>query len=150
MGLCTCTPTVISPPAPACGGNCIYTPNMLVTDQVTACDPVTDIDISPVIAACGSTPAVYSIISSKNVSNPTITSTAVTFTPVNNNYAPGEIVYKVACGRLSDFGKIIIVYTNNCVNVNCDEYETCDKCTGDCIPIPPEVSINNVPSISIS
>ncbi len=151
MGLCTCTPTVLSPPARPCNSNCIYAPNMLV-DTATACEPVVDIDISPIVVACGDITPVYSIIlgSLKNVASATITPTTITFIPENNNYATGELMYKIQCGRLSEVGKIIIVYKNECVGINCGEYETCDKCTGDCIPIPPEVSINSTSSISIN
>lgn len=132
MSLCSCL--IIDPPPPSpCDSNCIYAPNMLVSGQVTACAGSTDIDISPVVAACGGITPKYTIISSKNVTGtPTITEDIITFTPANNNYESGQIVYKVSCGILSAIGKIIIVYTNNCVDTECDQYETCNKCTGLC------------------
>jgi len=129
MGICKCT--VINPPV-TCNSYCIQAPNMLVSDSVTACDLSGEIDISPVIARCGTDTVHYTILSYKNVSNVTITSSQIDFTPVNNNYESGEITYKVSCGMLSDVGKIIIVYKNNCVNTICGDYQTCDKCTGDC------------------
>lgn len=129
MAICTCS--VISPPV-TCNSYCIQAPNMLVSNSVTACDSTGEIDISPVIAKCGTDTVHYTILSYKNVASPTITSSQITFTPVNNNYEIGEITYKVSCGILSDVGKITIVYKDNCVNALCGDYQTCDKCTGDC------------------
>lgn len=129
MAICTCS--VISPPT-KCDSNCIQAPNMLVSNSVTACDLSGEIDISPIVTKCGSNPVYYSIISYKNVSDPTINSSEITFKPVNNNYESGEIVYKVSCGILSDVGKIIIVYKNKCTGVICEPGYTCDKCTGQC------------------
>jgi len=130
--ICSCLVTS-PPPSTPCDSNCIYAPNLLVADQVTACVAIaTDINISPVTAIC-STPATYSIISSKNVTGtPTITSTKITFIPANNNYASGEITYKVSCGILSAIGKVIIVYKNNCVGISCPTNQVCNKCTGAC------------------
>ena len=128
--MCQCIATVVGPPAPKCNSNCIYAPNMLVSDSVTACDESAEIDISPIVAKCGSSPKSYKILSSKNVTGtPTITATTITFVPANNNYATAEIVYKVSCGMLSDIGKIIIVYKNECVGVDCETSEGCNKCT---------------------
>jgi hypothetical protein len=107
--ICSCL-VVSPPPNTPCNSNCIYAPNMLVADQVTACGLATDIDISPIIAACGTTAAKYAIISSKNVTGtPTITKDAITFVPANNDYAPAEIVYKVSCGILSATGKVMFI-----------------------------------------
>lgn len=152
MGLCTCTPTVLSPPASPCNGYCIYAPDLLV-DTATACEPVVDVDMTATVTVCGDNTVTYTIIpgSLKNIASATISASTLSFIPENNDYATGELKYKIQCGRLSKVGKLIVVYKNECVGVACDEYETCDKCTGDCIPIPPEVSINNDgPSISIS
>lgn len=130
--ICSCM--VMSPPPPKqCDNNCIYTPDMLVADQVTACDGSTDIDISPILAACGGIEPKYTILSYKNVTGtPTITENKITFTPANNNYAVAEIVYKVTCGILSNSGKIIIVYKNNCSDITCPDGKVCNKCTGLC------------------
>jgi hypothetical protein len=131
--ICQCLSTVISPPPAPCDSNCIYAPSILVSDSVTACDVLAEIDITPIIAKCGDSPVSYSIISYKNVTGvPTIDSEKVTFVPFNNNYASAEIVYKVSCGILSAVGKIIIVYKNNCVGTSCAEFMTCNKCTGIC------------------
>jgi hypothetical protein len=136
---------VMSPPASPCDGNCIYAPNLLVADQVTACAGITDINISPVTVACSGVTPKYTILSSKNVTGtPTITSTKVTFTPANNNYAPGEIVYKVSCGMLSRSGKIIIVYKNECLDKTCPTGQICDKCTGLCIAAPIDLSADGI------
>lgn len=135
--ICSCM-VMSPPPSSPCNSNCIYAPNLLVSDQVTACVVIpTDIDISPVIAACGDIDAKYAIISYKNVTGkPTIDADAITFIPANNNYAPGEIVYKVSCGILSATGKVIIVYKNECIDITCDDNETCNKCTGLCESLP--------------
>lgn len=139
--ICSCM-VISPPPVVPCNGNCIYTPNLLVADQVTACAGSTDIDISPITTSCNGITPKYTILSYKNVTGvPTITPTKVTFTPANNNYAAAEIVYKVACGMLSRSGKIIIVYKNECIDTICSEYNTCNKCTGVCEPIQPEVII---------
>jgi hypothetical protein len=115
---------------------------MLVSNSVTACDLSGEIDISPIVAKCGNDPVYYTIVSYKNVSDPTINSEEITFTPVNNDYQSGEIVYKVSCGMLSDIGKIIIVYKNNCVGVICDSGYTCEKCTGQCNVVNNDLSAN--------
>jgi len=109
---------------------------MLVSDSVTACDLLGEIDITPIITKCGTNPVNYSIVSYKNVANVTISSTQIDFVPVNNNYESGEITYRVACGILSAVGKIIIVYKNNCLAVSCASNEKCNKCTGDCDSLP--------------
>lgn len=139
--VCSCT--VLTPkPKALCDDNCIYAPNMLVSDQVTACDGVTNIDISPIIAKCGDNQPYFSILSYKNVTGqPTITSNQITFTPANNNYAPGEIVYKVSCGILSASGKIIIAYKDNCSGVICTNGKICNKCTGNCENIEIDLSV---------
>jgi archaellin len=106
---------------------------MLVADQVTACAGSTDIDISPVTVTCGNIEPKFTILSYKNVTGvPIITENKITFTPANNNYAPAEIVYKVACGLLSASGKVIVVYKNNCTDVTCSDNKVCNKCTGNC------------------
>ena len=134
MSLCRCT--VLNPPSSPCNSNCIYAPNMLVSDSVTACDLSGEIDITPIVTKCGTNPVNYSIVSYKNVANVTISSTQIDFVPVNNNYESGEITYRVACGILSAVGKIIIVYKNNCLAVSCASNEKCNKCTGDCDSLP--------------
>lgn len=138
--ICSCL-VISPPPSNPCDSNCIYAPNLLVADQVTACSNVaTDIDISPIIAAC-SVEAKYTIVSYKNVTGvPTITSTAVTFIPANNDYKPAEIIYKISCGMLSDTGKIIIVYKNECIDITCGEGTICNKCTGICEDIEVDLS----------
>lgn len=138
MAICTCS--VISPPI-KCDSNCIQAPNMLVSNSVTACDSSGEIDISPIITKCGGDTVYYNILSYKNVSNPTITSSQITFTPVNNNYEVGEITYKVSCGMLSDVGKITIVYKNNCDNITCPPNHTCNKCTGVCTPLDGNIGV---------
>ena len=139
--ICQCLSTVISPPPAPCDSNCIYAPNILVHDSVTACDLLGEIDISPIIAKCGGLPDSYSIVSSKNVTGtPTINSEQVTFIPFNNNYESAEIVYKVSCGILSAIGKIIIVYKNNCVGVTCASNQICNKCTAVCETINIDLS----------
>ena len=139
--ICSCM-VVSPPPSSPCNSNCIYAPNLLVADQVTACAGATDIDISPIIAACGDITAKYAIISSKNVTGtPTIDADAITFVPANNDYAPAEIVYKVSCGILSATGKVIIVYKNNCVDITCGASEICNKCTGICETIVGGLSV---------
>lgn len=138
MAICTCS--VISPPI-KCDSNCIQAPNMLVSNSVTACDSSGEIDISPIIAKCGGDTVYYNILSYKNVSNPTITSSQITFTPVNNNYEVGEITYKVSCGMLSDVGKITIVYKNNCDGITCPPNNTCNKCTGVCTPLDGSIGV---------
>ena len=108
---------------------------MLVSDSVTACDELAEIDISPIITRCGADTVHYAILSYKNIAaKPTITADTITFIPQNNDYATAEIVYKVSCGVLSAVGKIIIVYKNECVGITCEESEYCDKCTGICQP----------------
>ncbi len=134
MGICKCLTTITSSP-PTCKGDCIYTPNMLVHDSVTACDTLGTIDIKPSIAKCGTTTPIYSIYSYKNVSNVVISPTTITFVPVNNNYEPGEIKYMIKCGILSRIGTILILYKNKCTGT-CTQAETCNKCTGDCTPLP--------------
>ena len=139
--ICQCLSTVISPPPAPCDANCIYAPSILVSNSVTACDVLAEIDISPIIAKCGGLPVSYSIISYKNVTGtPTINPDKVTFVPYNNNYESAEIVYKVSCGILSAIGKIIIVYKNNCVGVTCSTNQTCNKCTGICQTINIDLS----------
>lgn len=131
--ICSCIN--LSPkPKRKCDSNCIYAPDLLVNDQVSACDGITDIDISPVIAACDDNEVYYTIISSKNITgNATITANKITFTPMNNNYMPSEIIYKVSCGMLSASGKVIIIYKNNCIGKVCPDNKYCDKCTGNCL-----------------
>jgi len=148
MPICSCM--VMSPPPVApCNGNCIYAPDLLVVDQVTACAGSTVIDISPVTVTCGDIEPRFTILSYKNVTGvPTITENAVTFTPANNNYAPAEIVYKVACGILSTSGKIIIVYKNNCLDITCINNKVCNKCTGICEDISIDLSGEIEESIS--
>lgn len=130
--ICSCM--VISPPPVApCNNNCIYAPDMLVADQVTACAGSTDIDISPITVTCDTIEPKFTILSYKNVTGvPTITEDKITFIPANNDYAPAEIVYKVSCGMLSTSGKIIIVYKNECIDITCDDNKICNKCTGIC------------------
>ena len=138
--ICSCM-VISPPPVPPCNNNCIYAPNMLVADQVTACGPITDIDISPVTVSCKDIEPKFSIISSKNITGiPTITPDKITFTPANNDYASGEIVYKVSCGMLSTSGKIIIVYKNECIDITCDSSKICNKCTGICEDILVDLS----------
>jgi len=140
--ICSCLVTS-PPPAIPCNSNCIYAPNMLITDQVTACDGITDIDISPIIVACNADVARYKIVSFKNVQGiPAITSNKITFTPENNNYESGEIVYKISCGILSATGKIIIVYKNNCIGADCPINHVCNKCTGNCVELDIDLSSN--------
>lgn len=135
--ICKCLSTVLGPPPAPCDSNCIYAPNILVHDSITACDLAGEIDISPIIAKCGGLTAKYSIISQKNVTGvPTITATKINFVPANNNYETGEIVYKVSCGILSAVGKVIIVYKNMCVDVTCGNTKVCNKCTGLCENLP--------------
>lgn len=137
--ICQCI--VLGPPAPVCDANCIYAPDMLISDSVTACDLLGEIDISPIVTKCGTNTKSYKILSSKNITGtPTITSSKITFVPANNNYAPGEIVYKVSCGMLSASGKIIIVYKNECTGVNCAVTEKCNKCTGNCEDLPGSIT----------
>jgi hypothetical protein len=133
---------VISPPPVIpCNSNCIYAPDLLVADQVTACAGSTVIDISPITANCGSIEPKFTILSYKNVTGiPTITENTITFVPANNNYAPAEIVYKVACGLLSASGKVIIVYKNECIDITCETGERCNKCTGLCEEITIDLS----------
>lgn len=140
MALCECLITS-PPPQPNCLGNCLYVPDMLVQDdELTACSGASTIDISPVISNCGNDTVYYSIYShNENVTNVSINSEYITFTPVNNNYEVGEIIYMVRCGMLSKTGTIIIVYKNNCTQL-CDSGEICDKCTGDCEPAPPDLT----------
>lgn len=138
MAICKCS--VISPQV-KCDSNCIQAPNMLVSDSVTACDSSGEIDISPIVTKCGTDTVYYNIISYKNVANPTISSSQITFTPVNNNYEVGEITYKVSCGMLSDIGKITIVYKNNCSTITCPPNNTCNKCTGVCTPINGSIGV---------
>ena len=138
--ICSCM-VISPPPVNPCDKNCIYAPDMLVADQVTACAGATDIDISPITTRCGTTVPKFSILSYKNVTGvPSIVADKITFTPANNNYAPAEIVYKVSCGILSASGKVIIVYKNECIDVTCPDNRICDKCTGIC----------EMPNISIS
>ena len=147
--ICQCLSTVTSPPPAPCDSNCIYAPNILVSNSVTACDVLAEIDISPIIAKCGGSPVSYSIVSYKNVTGtPTIDSDKVTFVPFNNNYESAEIVYKVSCGILSAIGKIIIVYKNNCVGVVCTTDKICNKCTGLCETISIDLSSGNQDTIS--
>lgn len=137
MGICQCI--ITSPPPPtSCSGSCIYAPNMLVTN-VTACAGVSTIDLSPVVTMCGNDTVHYSITTTQNVSNVSITETAITFTPVNNNYEEGIIKYRIRCGHASESGTIIIVYKNECLAITCDSGEICDKCTGFCEPAPPDL-----------
>lgn len=140
--ICSCM-VISPPPVVPCNGNCIYAPDLLVADQVTACAGSTVIDISPVTVTCGDIEPKFTILSYKNVTGvPTITEDAVTFTPANNNYAPAEIVYKVACGMLSATGKIIIVYKNNCIGADCPINHVCNKCTGNCVELDIDLSSN--------
>ena len=142
--ICQCLSTVISPPPAPCDANCIYAPSILVSNSVTACDELAEIDISPIIAKCGGLPVSYSIVSYKNVTGtPTIDSDKITFVPFNNNYESDEIVYKVSCGILSAIGKIIIVYKNECVGVTCASDRICNKCTGICEIINIDLSSDN-------
>lgn len=141
MGICKCS--IIGPynPPPAtCNSYCIYAPGLLVTDQVTACDGESEIDISPIVAVCKDITPKYTIVSAKNADNVSITSEKITFTPVNNNYASAEIVYKVSCGMLADVGKVVIVYKSNCWDVTCDASTACNKCTGECDDLPGNLS----------
>lgn len=148
MPICSCM-VISPPPVVPCNGNCIYAPDLLVADQVTACAGSTVIDISPVTVTCGDIEPKFTILSYKNVTGvPTITEDAVTFTPANNNYAPAEIVYKVACGMLSTSGKIIVVYKNNCVDITCTNNKVCNKCTGICEDVSVDLSGEVEESIS--
>ena len=137
MAICKCS---VITPLSKCDSNCIQAPNMLVSDSVTACDSTGEIDISPIVTKCGTNSVSYSIISYKNVSNPTINSSGITFVPVNNNYESAEIIYKVSCGILSDTGKIIIVYKDRCVGVVCQSGYSCNKCTGVCSNVTNDLS----------
>jgi hypothetical protein len=114
-----------------------------MANQVTACTTTpTDIDISPIIAACN-TPAKYTIVSYKNVTGvPTITSDKITFIPNNDDNKPSEIIYKVSCGILSAVGKVIITYINECMDVTCNPGFVCNKCTGDCEELQIDLSVN--------
>lgn len=137
MAICNCL--VTSPPPPtSCSGSCIYAPNMLVTN-VTACDGVSTILLSDkVVTVCNTSEVSYTIVKTENVSGVSITEDSILFTPVNNDYAEGIIKYRIRCGFLSRTGTIIVVYENNCIN-NCDTNEVCNKCTGNCEPLPPDL-----------
>ncbi len=140
MPICSCM-VISPPPVVPCNGNCIYAPDMLVADQVTACAGSTDIDISPVTVTCGDIEPKFTILSYKNITGtPTITEDKITFIPANNDYAPAEIVYKVACGMLSTSGKVIVVYKNNCLDITCPDIQVCNKCTGICEDISIDLS----------
>ena len=140
--ICSCI-NISPPPSSGCDNNCIYTPNLLSSNQVIACSTTPfDIDINPIIVACDTT-ANYSIISYKNVTGaPTISPTKITFVPANNDYASAEIVYRVSCGIRSSVGKIIIVYKNECIDVVCNSSQKCNKCTGVCEDLPGNLSIS--------
>lgn len=141
MGICQCIITS-PPPVPCSNGNCIYAPNMLVTN-VTACAGVSTVDLSPVVAVCGADTVHYTITHTQNVASVSITEESIIFTPVDNNYEEGIIKYRIRCGNLSKTGTIIIVYKNECLSITCDENEQCDKCTGNCIPLPPDLFTNS-------
>ncbi len=149
--ICSCLNLSLPRRDVPCDSNCIYAPDLLVSDQVTACAGATDIDISPVTVTCGTNDVYYTILSSTNITgNATITPTKITFTPANNNYAPAEIVYKVSCGMLSASGKVIIVYKNNCVGTVCADGKYCNKCTGNCIDMESDHSVISTPTTSPS
>ena len=141
MGICQCIITS-PPPVPCNNGNCIYAPNMLVTN-VTACAGVSTIDLSPIVTVCGTNTIYYSISKTSNVSNVSITEDSITFTPENNDYQEGIIKYRIKCGNQSKTGTIVIVYENNCLPITCDSGELCNKCTGLCEPLPPDLFTNS-------
>ena len=70
----------------------------------------------------------------------------------SSNYVKSEeflITYKVnsPCSLLSDTGEIWVCMKNLCIDSDCEG--ECDQCTGECIPVDPEISISTVTASEI-
>lgn len=85
----------------------------------------------------------YDSTAFKNVS---VTSDGMLLFETTDNFKKHEmykIVYKVdsPCTILSDTGEVWICMKDLCKNKNCEG--DCDQCTGDCIPLVPEIGIES-------
>ena len=150
---CNCTAIVTSPPpSVVCGsGSCIYTPDLLISqaNSIPYCSLVAGtIDISTKVKTSVCTETVFYSIKAitDNVQDLTINSTQITFLPKpgSDNEVYAELEYKVTCGFYENRGKIIIIFKDNSLGVQCDENEIASKCTGDCEPAPPDLFTNLV------
>lgn len=164
-GCCLCYPSVTgcsTTPTPTCpDGNCLRVPHLLVgaANSVGPCGetgliPFADTGLSTSLCDDINTTPVFSIVSHSDIfTNVTINSTGITFTTTEDNgfQSAGLIKYRVKCGIYASEGTATIIIKNPCSGSACDQYETCNKCTGECEPIDSEVQINtSTPAISIS
>lgn len=131
-------------------GDCFNLGHILVgcDNSIAPCDTTSTLKI-PFDCFCIPCDAPqFKITNLKNIKGVTIESidkTGITVRPdgTGDPRTPVRIEFFGACfdgcDTKSDFGSVSLYFKDLCKGVLCDEYYTCDKCTGNCLPIPPEV-----------
>lgn len=155
---CFCRPTVCKK-APKCDNDkCLILATLRVGCDLgpAPCGDTVQIDLKEYIdvtaSPCG---VVYSIYSydKQAFDEVTVNEEGIVTIVTSNNYVKQEefsITYKVdsPCSILSDTDDIFICMYDLCRGKDCPN--GCDQCTGDCIPVTPEIEItDSKPEIKI-
>lgn len=156
---CRCIPTVIVDPRPPCNG-CLLVRNFKIscTNSPEPCNDTGMLDLALYnnITACTGCSVVYSVedYDTNVFSSVTVTPDGdLVFTTNNLPKTPGVsiICYRVTCpcSNTTAEGAVEVCIKNICNT--CELWQTCDPCTGICVDIQPEISIQQGPQeISIT
>ena len=153
MSCCLCYPKVTgcsSTSTPKCpSGNCLVLPHLLVGSEVSVgpCGeqgfiPFEDTGLKTEL--CGLATPQFKIISYAPIfEDVSINSSGITFTTTQatSNASAGVIQYAVTCGKYGEYATATIILKNLCAGKICDANEFCDKCTGNCEPIPGGIKV---------
>lgn len=152
--LCYCNNLIITPPpSSSCNGDCIVAPHMLLATNGTV-NSVGPCGESKTVlwddclndCGCGNLSLQFETEShTDNIVVNSINSNGITFTSAgeeSDDYI-AEITFIIRCGRLSARGSLTVVYDDLCYNVAaCSEGYECDKCSGECVAIGPDLSLS--------
>ncbi len=155
MNRCNCGSITIvtSKPCTLACADCFIPANYIVpaSDRVAPCggsDTITLSDIQTNIGVCTGnvTYSLYSF-STDGFNSVSITSNGALTYELSSDAEVGtyyEIIYRIRCdvGGYGGYGVVQVTPDDLCLNSNCSPSETCDKCTGDCVDIDVDLSLN--------
>lgn len=144
---CLCSPLYVNPPAPCPSGNCLFVPGMTInpSTSVLPCGVAGVVDVgaeSDLTNALG-TP-VWSVVAYDTTAftSVSISSAGVLSFTSTADAVPG-VFYDFVI-RVVDPGSLLSIYAvikvpikDACFGVNCATGETCNPCTGACLPDVP-------------
>lgn len=140
---CTCS-QIINPrdvPPPACNGDCIFAPHMLLygdlaPDMCGITQSVIWDEACLDDCGCGDDSPSFRLDEyTENLTDVSVDENGITFTTawVEGMSQVATVSYIMYCNQLSSIGTLTIVMNNPCINVVCSEGYECNKCTGGCV-----------------